>query len=158
MIDIEERLSQTGKHIRAAATRTPLPSAVPPRNAGRQAHRMIIAAAVAVLLVGGLLVVTLQSPSGPPVANEPPGVSALSPADSWKELPEAPIAGRVGAAAVVAGDQFVVWGGRNDGVLDDGAAYSLTERRWRTLAPAPLSPRTGAIRGLDRIGGRHLRR
>lgn len=63
--------------------------------------------------------------------------------DSWRPLPPAPLAPRVGAAAVWAGDRLVVWGGfaGPNNPLGDGAAYVREQDAWVTIPPAPISPR-----------------
>ena len=66
-------------------------------------------------------------------------------ADDWRSIPDAPIPGRVGAAATWTGSEVVVWGGlRDNRALDDGAAYNPRTRRWRRLPPSPLSGRFNA--------------
>lgn len=71
--------------------------------------------------------------------------AAYNPAkDTWRPIPPAPVAGRVGAATVWTGRELVVWGGGGgDGHLADGAAYDLVAGTWRVLPPAPISPRGG---------------
>jgi hypothetical protein len=92
--------------------------------------------------------------------------AAYDPAtDSWRVLPAAPVSGRVGAAAVWAGDRLVVWGGFSgpDRALDDGAAYLPGQDTWLRLPPAPITARgdvtavwTGRevliIGGAERVG------
>jgi hypothetical protein len=60
---------------------------------------------------------------------------------SWKPLPKAPIAGRIGEGVVWTGKEMIVWGGvtRTGAVrpASDGAAYDPATRAWRTIAPAP---------------------
>ncbi|HEX6232355.1 MAG TPA: hypothetical protein VFZ63_04445 [Jiangellaceae bacterium] len=67
-------------------------------------------------------------------------------ADSWRELPAAPISGRASAAAVWAGDRLVVWGGFSGPheALDDGAAYLPDKDAWMELPPAPITGRGDA--------------
>ena len=77
--------------------------------------------------------------------------------DRWRELPASPLSSRGSPAAVWTGREFFLWGGAGaqtvtgeqdlpqEGIpLDDGAAYSPAENRWRTLPDAPLSPRRDA--------------
>ena len=67
--------------------------------------------------------------------------AAFNPADgSWTPLPEAPIAGRVGAAFTWTGRELVIWGGdTSPGVggrdAQDGASYDPARRKWRLLPP-----------------------
>ncbi len=67
--------------------------------------------------------------------------AAYDPAmDSWRRIPEAPIAGRDRPLAAWTGREMVVWGGQvgADGV-PDGAAYDPVGDRWRKLPDAPLA-------------------
>ena len=101
-----------------------------------------------------------------------PGGALYSPyTRSWSLLPPSPLAPRTDIAAVWTGKIAVLWGGDHETfghgslrVYGDGAAYSPTEHRWRTLPPAPISARlasavlwTGSrvvvISGLTRPGG-----
>lgn len=55
---------------------------------------------------------------------------------TWRLLPQAPLAARSGAAAVVAGDRVVVWGGHRGGGaanVFDGAVYDPADDRWQPL-------------------------
>jgi hypothetical protein len=63
------------------------------------------------------------------------------------QLPKAPLAARRDPAAVWSGRELIVWGGwagnqAASQAFADGAAYNPETGRWRTLAPAPLSPRS----------------
>ncbi len=73
----------------------------------------------------------------PPVA-----IRELGP--GWDEMAEAPIEPRTDAVAVWTESEVVVWGGRADSVLDDGAAYDPATDTWRELSPSPLSARSNA--------------
>jgi N-acetylneuraminic acid mutarotase len=69
-------------------------------------------------------------------------------AEGWRDLPEAPIAGRMWHSAIWTGDELIVWGGQGtEGPLGDGAAYDPVKNSWRVLAPAPLGARVdhGAV-------------
>jgi len=60
----------------------------------------------------------------------------------WRDIPPAPIKGRIWHSAVWTGDELIVWGGRGpDEAYNDGAAYDPVKNTWRVIAPAPLSPR-----------------
>jgi hypothetical protein len=60
---------------------------------------------------------------------------------SWRPLPKAPIAGRIGAGVVWTGEEMIVWGGVSRGgtieAVADGAAYDPVADAWRRIAPAP---------------------
>jgi len=70
------------------------------------------------------------------------------PAASWQPLPEAPIVGRLGPAAVWTGTEMIIWGGTaRSGKIEsgyEGAAYNSTARTWRTIAPSPPGVEGGA--------------
>ena len=68
-----------------------------------------------------------------------------TPVRARRDRPPAPVAGRSGHVMVATDDELIVWGGRNDALLADGAAWSFADQRWRTLAPSPLSPREHAL-------------
>lgn len=78
-------------------------------------------------------------------AAKAPGGKAARSSLSWRPLPAAPIAGRIGASAVWTGREMIVWGGVTRGGLghagpradSDGAAYDPATRRWRRIAPSP---------------------
>ncbi len=58
-------------------------------------------------------------------------------ADTWTELPAAPITGRQSHAAAWTGEELVVWGGTDWGSVgesDAGAAYDPASDSWRLLA------------------------
>lgn len=59
-----------------------------------------------------------------------------------RQLPAAPIAARNNAGSVWTGAEMIVWGGPG---LADGAAYDLTNDRWRTIAPSPLAAGTPLV-------------
>ena len=68
---------------------------------------------------------------------------------SWRQIPEAPIEGVAlyTLPAVWTGEEMLVWGGQGeerhaaDPVAPAGAAYDPVDDSWRTLSPAPLTPR-----------------
>ncbi len=70
------------------------------------------------------------------------------PVDSTAVLPPAPIAGRVGPAAVWTGAEMAVWGGSEllqpsgESPLGDGAALDPAAGTWRMLAAAPIAGRS----------------
>jgi len=78
------------------------------------------------------------------------GASYDPQAGRWSPLPPAPLAARTGQAAVWTGRELVVWGGYTGlgpgrwAITATGAAYDPRARRWRALAPAPLTARVHA--------------
>ncbi|MDA8392919.1 MAG: hypothetical protein M0Z87_09025 [Actinomycetota bacterium] len=70
---------------------------------------------------------------------------------TWHLLPPAPLSPRSSQAGVWTGHELVIWGGYTHiggsafTVTSSGAAYDPTTNRWRTLPPAPLSPRANAL-------------
>jgi hypothetical protein len=65
----------------------------------------------------------------------------------WRTLPAAPLGARTEAQAAWTGTEMIVWGGADarhspKGVTD-GAAYNPATNRWRRIAPAPGTGRTG---------------
>ncbi len=75
----------------------------------------------------------------------PRGGAAYDPAaDSWRVMPNAPIAGRGSPVVVWSGTEMLVFGGATidaagEQPVLDGAAYDPATDRWRALPPAPLS-------------------
>lgn len=116
--------------------------------ARRRRSRQAISAGVAALVVtvAGVVVASILTgqPDATVVAGPPPSVTP--PAGDWsRPFAGAPIAGRMGHAAVAAaGERMVVWGGvgpRSDGSvghLADGAVYDRTTDEWRMMSPAPI--------------------
>ena len=74
-----------------------------------------------------------------------PPVSSLQLGPGWTQTAPAPIEPRTAAVAVWTGTEVLIWGGRSDTVLGDGAAYDPNQDVWRLLPEAPLSPRTEAV-------------
>jgi hypothetical protein len=66
--------------------------------------------------------------------------------DTWRELPDAGIAGRLGHSAVWTGDAMLVWGGVTDFGCQtgssDGAVYESATDQWRPISSAPGPVRT----------------
>jgi hypothetical protein len=87
--------------------------------------------------------------AGDPVSGAPPG-RAGPPPPGWTRLPDPPLSPRTGASVVSTGNEVVVLGGSTQPCaagegcvpdpkleLTDGAAFSLTTRTWRQIAPPP---------------------
>ncbi|GAA0535587.1 hypothetical protein GCM10010172_16050 [Paractinoplanes ferrugineus] len=66
---------------------------------------------------------------------------------SWRMLPAAPLGARAEAQAAWTGTEMIVWGGsdarHSPRGVTDGAAYSPGSNRWRRIAAAPGTGRTG---------------
>lgn len=63
-------------------------------------------------------------------------------ADTWRELPAAPIADRANFEAVWTGGELIVWGGQAGPYgRSDGAAYEPRSDTWRPITDGPLRPR-----------------
>lgn len=123
-----------------------------PERPRRRSWPLAVAAGATALLLAGLVVVADTDDASDPLqsrttAQTPSPVEAVpgSRPGAWRRMSKAPIAARVGAAAVVTSDEFVIWGGWDRRALADGAAYSFDDGTWRTMAPAPLSPRSDAV-------------
>jgi hypothetical protein len=92
---------------------------------------VILAGAVAAIAVSG------------PAARAGWSSVTMSAPPSWRTLPKAPIAGRLGASAVWTGRQMLVWGGVSRSVPEhaerrsDGATYNPATRTWRGIARSP---------------------
>lgn len=104
---------------------------------GRQGWRRPAARSIAalVILVGCQGAETGRQPS-------PEGTTTTDAQASpvWRDLPVAPIAGRVAAGRVWTGREMIVWGGltgTEKAMSNDGAAYDPAARTWRKIAPAP---------------------
>jgi hypothetical protein len=68
-------------------------------------------------------------------------------AGTWAAMADSPIAGRIDAASVWAGDRWFVWSGWVTGTALGlgGASYDPAEDAWTSLPPAPIAPRADAI-------------
>jgi hypothetical protein len=137
----------------AEAAEATVPEQIPgPDRTGRGRVLVALAAAVSVV-IGVIAVVVLQKPDAPlPVTSGSPtsattasSTQPIPPGGRWESLAAAPIDGRVGHVMVATDDELIVWGGRHPKELGDGAAWSFSEHRWRTLPPSPLSPRTDPV-------------
>jgi hypothetical protein len=100
-------------------------------------------AAVLVAVVIGVAIGAVDRSDHPTgVSTDPSGRAGE---ERWGTFPPAPVAGRAGATAVASRDEMLVWGGRDQDVFDDGAAYSFDAGTWRTVAQSPLSARSSAV-------------
>ena len=110
----------------------------------RRRRRWVVAAAAAavVALVAGGVTLAGRSDDATDVAAGDSG----DPPPGWSTFPQAPLAARLGAVAAVADGELLVWSGSgDDGVLGDGAAWSIGDRSWRPLAPAPIEARARPV-------------
>jgi hypothetical protein len=108
-------------------------------------------AVVGVALLAGLagVVIGRTTKAGAPKTSQLP---------SWRPLPPAPIADRIGAGAVWTGTEMIVWGGVTGKVVttpgpcdrcaSDGAAYNPATGTWRVIAPAPAGVEGGGGAGV----------
>ena len=119
-------------------------SAAPVTNAaggGRRARHVAVAVAV-------VLIVLATAVAGVLVGRATKAGEETTPAAAWQSLPEAPIAGRLGASAVWTGTEMIIWGGTaRSGKIEsghEGAAYNPATRTWRTIAPSPPGMLGGA--------------
>lgn len=110
------------------------------------------------LLWGGVRVAPsgAEGPEGEWELDEPPqwelfddGAAFDPQTDTWRPLPPAPLSARFNSSMTPGtwtGEELIIWGGVDaQGPTSDGAAYDPRADRWRPLAPAPLSPRAGAL-------------
>ena len=115
---------------------------------GRWRGRHVLVAVVAVAVVAGV--------AGVFIGRATEAGHEAGPSLSWQPLPQPPIAGRSGAAAVWTGKEMIVWGGYgrsgNAGQAADGAAYDPAMRAWRAIAPAPAGVQGGAGAGVAWTG------
>lgn len=112
---------------------------------------IVVAAATAVPTITMQSGASRRSPVSPPGSVAPAplvstaGTAAALATDEWTQLPPAPLAGRVPAAAVWDGAQMLVWGGAVGSTLfADGAAYDPIGHVWTKLPRSPLSARSNS--------------
>ena len=127
------------------------------RRARRRQRIVAACAAVAVVMVGVVTIprfltrddVVDVATGGASSALEPTWTQPPGP--GWTRLPDPPLSPRIGATSVAAGNEVVVVGGSTllcdpgavctldkDPSLADGAAFSLSTRTWRQIAPSPV--------------------
>ena len=113
----------------------------PPPISGRSNHRLVWTGSE-VLVWGGY---ASDEATSVFEAGIPRSGAAYDPvADTWRLIPDAPIAGRASPIAVFSGDELIVFGGATydesgERPALDGAAWDPETDRWRTLPPAPLT-------------------
>jgi N-acetylneuraminic acid mutarotase len=73
------------------------------------------------------------------------GLSYEPATQTWRRIPQAPLAPRADQKAVWTGSKMLVWAGANPRLFEiaygDGAAYDPATRLWTALPESPLSPR-----------------
>lgn len=147
-VDVAEQLRRYAEAAEAAVPASTRPALAAPAPSGPRWRGRRLGLAAVVLATAAIISAAVwvgRDDGGDADVTAGPGRQAVPPPPGWSTIPPAPIAGRIGAAAVVAGEELVVWGGRNQSVLADGAAYSITAGTWRVLPPAPLAPRQDAV-------------
>lgn len=117
------------------------PTSSTPHQTSKRSHTWKTVVAVAVLaLAAGV--------AGVFIGRATEAGEEASPSASWQPLPDAPIVGRLGPAAVWTGTEMILWGGTaRSGKIErgyEGAAYNPTRRTWRTIAPSPSGVQGGA--------------
>ena len=143
MRDVADQIRAYAEAVEATVPDRPVGEAVGLRKRSRRRMgRAVFAAAAAIVLGTGVLLVLDNDHDRLPVVSGPD--ERPSP-DDWDLLPDAPIVGRQAQVTVATDDELVVWGGRAGADLADGAAWSFDQHRWRTIAPSPLSARFGAV-------------
>lgn len=153
--DLESRISDAMTVIADQAPDQPskLPDTaalVRPERSGAR-NRLVAVAAGLLVLASGLGWFVAQQTDDESVvdvaADLPVGGLAVDLApNSAVQMPDAPIEGRSGAAAVWTGSEMLVWGGAGlDGSaeqpMSDGAAFDPASGSWRLLPEAPIEGR-----------------
>ena len=143
-------------------------------TAGPRQVTAVLAAVLAVVLVGGSLAghrgpdrprhrlhfdeppgsALFDTAVGDPIAGAGESAAAFGPAvpvrpphripDGWTWQPVGPLPGRQGHVAVWTGREIVYWGGDRPGRPAQGAAYDPKTQQWRRISRSPLSNRTDA--------------
>lgn len=146
-LDLRHELDRAAGRI-ATPTSPPaqLMGQVRKRRQARTVGRYLVAASLAVALVGGTLSLRGGSADQVTVAAEP---RTEPPALGHRPLPPGPLVAREGQVAVWTGSALFVWGGqRGDGegrqVFADGALYDPVTGSWTMVPPSPLPGRAAA--------------
>ncbi len=108
------------------------------------------------LVLVGLAVVACDQGGNPGTTQPADGTTPASmhPADSgpapeageYQMIDVGPLAARIGGSVIWTGSEMIVWGGCGDfwctSAFADGAAYDPSTDSWRTIAEAPITPRS----------------
>ncbi|HQY15183.1 MAG TPA: hypothetical protein PK020_08440 [Ilumatobacteraceae bacterium] len=175
MNDLEEQVTERFNVAARALEITPPPTCViVERVARRRRRRLAVRGAAgittAVLMVGGLVLITTRGDGSPStsgsepqqsdsISSQPlPGPTAgtslditntTAATDQWSRLPDNELTARSEHLVVATDTGLFVWGGYDaQSDLTDGAYYDDTTRIWRTLPPAPLASDRGDALGV----------
>jgi hypothetical protein len=150
-MNLDERLRRAAKDVLDAYERSPVP---PLAQRRRHLGAQLVALSVAAGLVAAVVIVVarLDSPDKTNVSSnarggvtEQSGATPPTPGSDSSLFDRGPLTPRDGHSVIWTGEEAIVWGGwgsehgRNRRA--DGAAYNPTTRRWRMIAPSPLSGR-----------------
>jgi hypothetical protein len=147
---LREQLTRLSDHA-ASIPRERVPSVALAHRGPRRRARKVIAAMVTVLVTTGAVVfAVLRADETPNRVLVVGSVADVVAPGALRVLPDAPISGRVGPAAVWDGTEMIVWGGSTpnrtvgETAEADGAAYNPRTNAWRVLPRAPIGGRAYA--------------
>ena len=151
--ELRETLGRAVDAHASTATEAPLVAIEQRLVRRRQRRHLLIGGSIAaavVVVVAAVGAVALNDDAKLPRVEVSPSTSVPEPLleKPIEVMPKPPLAVRGDSAAVWTGDELVVWGGDveafnmglagEDRAYNDGAAFSLATRTWRTMAPSPL--------------------
>jgi hypothetical protein len=144
-LDVAEQLLRYGEAAEAAVDFAVANRPARLIDRGGVWHRLPLLAAVAAIVVVGMLtaaVVLIRRNDTAPATGFP-----RTPAPgAWTTFPAAPIAADGKEQIVATDDELVVWSGDSDATEETGgAALSFADHTWRRIAPSPLSPRVDPV-------------
>ena len=146
-LDVAEQLLRYGEAAEAAVDHDVANRPARLIDRGGVWHRLPLLAAVAAIVVVGMLtaaVVLIRRNDTASVSGFPRTPSP----GAWGIFPEAPLAADGNEQIVATDDELVVWSGDGGAGGDDeagGAALSFADRTWRRIAPSPLTPRVDPV-------------